>query len=147
MRHFYYINQKGKEYAYQDEEVKRDEAEKIAYETKVATKIEPTKEELATEVLTHKLEYTKEVTDLKTQATTEVKEEVLASEADVIIRWDGLSPYYEVVSGVAPEAVPFLGWPQVSKENYVKPVEEPVKEVKEEVKEQLVVETPEDIKP
>lgn len=129
MTYFYYINSNGKEYAYQDEEVKRDEAQKLAYETKVATKTEPTKQELTAEVLTHKLEYTKEVIDSKTQATTEVKEEVLASEADVILRWDGLSPYYEVVSGVAPAIVPFLGWPQVSKENYVEPVVEPVPDI------------------
>ena len=93
MKYFYYINKAGKEYAYQDEEVKRDEAQKLAYETKVATKTEPTKQELTAEVLTHKLEYTKEVIDSKTQATTEVKEEVLASGSDVVIRWDGISPY------------------------------------------------------
>ena len=145
MRHFYYIKQGAKEYAYQDEEVKRDEAQKVAYEAKVAAKTEPTKQELVAEVSTHKLEYVKEVTDSKTQATTEVKEEVLVSEADVILQWDGRSPYYELVSGVAPEAVPFLGWPQVSKENYVEPVDEPMKEVVEEIKEELVV-TPEDIK-
>lgn len=146
MRNFYYITSNGKEYAYQDEEVKRDEAQKLAYETKVATKVEPTKQELTAEVLTHKLEYSKEVTDSKTQATIEVKEEVLASEADVVIRWDGTSPYYEVVSGVAPAAVPFLGWPQVSKENYVVPTDEPIKDFVEKVEDKLVIETPEDIK-
>ena len=124
MKYFYYINSNGKELAYQDEEVKRDEAQKLAYETKVATKAVPTKQELIAEVSTHKLEYTKEVMDSKTQATTEVKEEVLASEADVILQWDGISPYYELVSGVAPEAVPFLGWPQVSKDKYVEPPQE-----------------------
>ncbi len=144
MRHFYYINSKGREYAYQDEEVKRDEAQKLAYETKVATKAVPTKQELTAEVLSHKLEYTKEVIDSKTQLTTEVKEEVLASEADVVIRWDGISPYYELVSGLAPEAIPFLGWPQVSKGNYVEPVDEPVKDFVEEVVDNLVIETPED---
>ncbi len=30
MTYFYYINSNGKEYAYQDEEVKRDEAQKLA---------------------------------------------------------------------------------------------------------------------
>lgn len=147
MRHFYYINSKGREYAYQDEEVKRDEAQKTEYEARLNSKepIVATKEQLATEISTHKLEYTKEVTDSKTQVTTAVKEEVLASEADVTIRWDGRSPYYELVSGTAPEAIPFLGWPQVSEDNYVAPVEEPVKEVVEEVKEEkLVIETPED---
>lgn len=146
MRNFYYITSNGKEYAYQDEEVKRDEAQKLAYETKVATKAVPTKQELVAEVSAHKLEYVKEVTDSKTQLTAEVKEEVLASEADVILQWDGTSPYYEVVSGVAPAAVPFLGWPQVSKEDYVEPVAEPVREVIEEIVESLPVETPEDIK-
>ncbi len=145
MTYFYYINSKGREYAYQDEEVKRDEAQKLAYEAKVATKVEPTKQELTAEVLTHKLEYSKVAIDSKTEQETVTKEEVLASEADVVIRWDGRSPYYELVSGVAPEAVPFLGWPQVSKENYVEPVDEPMKEVVEEIKEELVVETPEDI--
>lgn len=135
MRYFYYIKSNGKELAYQDEEVKRDEAEKLAYEAKLSSKepVVATKEELATEIATHKLEYTKEVTDSKTQATTTVKEEVLASEADVTIRWDGRSPYYELVSGTAPEAIPFLGWPQVSEDNYVAPVDELVKDVVEEV--------------
>lgn len=147
MKYFYYINSNGKELAYQDEEVKRDEAQKTEYEARLNSKepIVATKEQLATEISTHKLEYTKEVTDSKTQVTTAVKEEVLASEADVTIRWDGRSPYYELVSGTAPEAIPFLGWPQVSEDNYVAPVEEPVKEVVEEVKEEkLVIETPED---
>lgn len=145
MRYFYYITSNGKEYAYQDEEVKRDEAQKAAYEAKVATKTEPTKQELTAEVLTHKLEYSKVAIDSKTAQETVTKEEVLASEADVIIRWDGRTPYYEVVSGVAPAVVPYLGWPQVSKENYVEPTDEPVREVVEEVKEELPVVTPEDI--
>ncbi len=144
MRYFYYITKGGKEIAYQDEEVKRDEAQKLAYEARALSKSEPTKQELVTEIASHKLEYTKEVIDSKTQATTTVKEEVLASEADVTIRWDGRSPYYELVSGTAPVAIPFLGWPQVSKENYVEPVNEPVKEVVEEVVDNLVIETPED---
>ena len=146
MKYFYYINSNGKELAYQDEEVKRDEAQKTEYEARLNSKepIVATKEQLATEISTHKLEYTKEVTDSKTQVTTAVKEEVLASEADVTIRWDGRSPYYELVSGTAPEAIPFLGWPQVSKENYVEPVDEPVKDFVEEVVDNLVIETPED---
>lgn len=146
MRYFYYIKSNGKELTYQDEEVKRDEAQKTEYEARLNSKepIVATKEQLATEISTHKLEYTKEVTDSKTQVTTAVKEEVLASEADVILRWDGRSPYYELVSGTAPEAIPFLGWPQVSEDNYVAPVEEPVKEVVEEVVDNLVIETPED---
>jgi len=136
MRYFYYIKSNGKELAYQDEEVKRDEAQKTEYEARLNSKepIVATKEQLATEISTHKLEYTKEVTDSKTQVTTAVKEEVLASEADVTIRWDGRSPYYELVSGTAPEAIPFLGWPQVSEDNYVAPVEEQIKDVVEEAK-------------
>lgn len=129
MKYFYYINKAGKEYAYQDEEVKRDEAQKLAYEARTLSKSEPTKQELVTEIATHKLEYTKEVIDSKTKAVSEVKEEVLASGSDVVIRWDGISPYYELISGVAPETVPFLGWPQVSKENYVEPVVEPVPDI------------------
>ena len=129
MTYFYYINSNGKEYAYQDEEVKRDEAQKLAYEARTLSKSEPTKQELVTEIATHKLEYTKEVIDSKTKAVSEVKEEVLASGSDVVIRWDGISPYYELISGVAPETVPFLGWPQVSKENYVEPVVEPVPDI------------------
>lgn len=146
MKYFYYINSNGKELAYQDEEVKRDEAQKTEYEARLNSKepIVATKEQLATEISTHKLEYTKEVTDSKTQVTTAVKEEVLASEADVTIRWDGRSPYYELVSGTAPEAIPFLGWPQVSKENYVEPVDEPVKDAVEVIEDKLVIETPED---
>ena len=46
---------------------------------------------------------------------------------------------YELISGVAPETVPFLGWPQVSEENYVPPVEEPVPDVVEEVNDTLEV--------
>jgi len=136
MRYFYYIKSNGKELAYQDEEVKRDEAQKTEYEARLNSKepIVATKEQLATEISTHKLEYTKEVTDSKTQVTTAVKEEVLASEADVTIRWDGRSPYYELVSGTAPEAIPFLGWPQVSDDVYVAPVEEQIKDVVEEAK-------------
>jgi hypothetical protein len=146
MRHFYYIKKSGKEYAYQDEEVKRDGAQKLAYEAKLISKepIVVTKEQLATEISTHKLEYVKVETDSKTEQETITKEEVLASEADVTIRWDGRSPYYELVSGVAPEAIPFLGWPQVSKENYVEPTEEPVKDVEEKVEEAIDIVTPED---
>lgn len=129
MRYFYYITKGGKEIAYQDEEVKRDQAQKLAYEARTLSKSEPTKQELVTEIATHKLEYTKEVIDSKTKAVSEVKEEVLASGSDVVIRWDGISPYYELISGVAPETVPFLGWPQVSKENYVEPVVEPVPDI------------------
>lgn len=146
MRYFYYIKSNGKELAYQDEEVKRDEAEKLAYEAKLSSKeIEVvSKEQLATEIATHKLEYSKVSIDSKTAQEVEVKEEVLASEADVILRWDGKSPYYELVSGVAPTSVPFLGWPQVSKENYVEPVDEPVKDAVEVIEDKLVIETPED---
>lgn len=139
MRYFYYLQTNDKELVYQDEEIAVSKTEKEAIQERIASKEEvvATKAELQTEIEKHKVELYDAKTDTKTV--------VDAKTSTCLIRWDGVSQYYELVKGVAPEVVPYLGWPQVSKENYVEPVDEPVKEIKEEVKEELPVETPEDI--
>lgn len=139
MRYFYYLKTANTELVYQDEEIAVSKAEKEAIKERIASKEVQvvSKAELQTELEAHKLELY--------DAKTDSKVTVDAKDSTCLIRWDGVSPYYELVKGTAPEAVPFLGWPQVSKENYVEPVDEPMKEVVEEIKEELVV-TPEDIK-
>lgn len=139
MKYFYYLKTADKELTYQDEEIVATKEEKDVIQERIASKEVQvvSKAELQTELEAHKVELY--------DAKTDTKVTVDAKDSTCLIRWDGRSPYYELVKGVAPEAVPFLGWPQVSKENYVEPVDEPMKEVVEEIKEELVV-TPEDIK-
>lgn len=122
MRYFYYLKQGEKELTYQDEEVIVPVEEKEARLTKITSKetVTATKEELVTELESHKIA----VYDTKTDTKTELD----ARLSDCLIRWDGRSPYYELVKGVAPKSLPFLGWPQVSKEDYVEPPQEELKE-------------------
>lgn len=138
MRYFYYLKTADKELTYQDEEIAVSKTEKEAILERIASKevAVVSKAELQTELETHKVELY--------DAKTETKTVVDAKTSTCLIRWDGRSPYYELVKGTAPAVVPYLGWPQVSKEDYVEPVDEPVKDV-EEVKEELPVVTPEDI--
>lgn len=126
MRYFYYLKTADKELTYQDEEVIVPKEEKEAIATKIASKdVEVfSKAELQTEIEAHKVE----IYDAKTDTKTVVD----AKTSTCLIRWDGRSPYYELVKGTAPEAVPFLGWPQVSKEDFIEPVDEPVKDIIEE---------------
>lgn len=118
MRYFYYLKTSTKEVVYQDEEILAPKAEKEAILARISSKEEivATKAELQTEIETHKLE----VYDAKTNTKTTID----AKDSTCLIRWDGISPYYELVKGTAPAVVPFLGWPQVSKDEYVAPTEE-----------------------
>lgn len=139
MRYFYYLKTADKEMVYQDEEIVASKEQKEAILARIDSKEEvvATKAELEAEVETHKLEIYNPKTDTKTV--------VDAKDSTCLVRWDGSSPFYQVVKGISPEAIPFLGWPQVSEDNYVAPAEEQVKEIVEEVKEEkLVIETPED---
>lgn len=138
MKYFYYLKTADSEVVYQDEEIAVSKAEKEAILEKIASKEEvvATKAELQAEVEAHKLE----VYDAKTDTKTVID----AKDSTCLVRWDGSSPFYQVIKGISPEAIPFLGWPQVSKENYVEPVDEPVKDFVEEVVDNLVIETPED---
>lgn len=122
MRHFYYLKTTTEETVYQDEEIAVTPEEKVALTEKLVSKepIVATKSELLTTVSSHKL--------TKFDAKTEQTVTVDAKDASCLVMWDGLSPYYEVVKGTAPEAVPFLGWPQVSKDDYVPPVDEIIPE-------------------
>lgn len=137
MRYFYYLKTPTEEIVYQDEEIVLPKAEKEALVEKIASKevVEATKAELEAETSIHKLEKYNPKTDTKTV--------VEAQDAECLVMWDGASPFYQVVKGISPGAIPFMGWPQVSKEDYVEPVDEPVKEVVEVAKE-TAVETPED---
>lgn len=120
MRYFYYLQTNDKELVYQDEEIAASKAEKEAIQERIVSKEEVvvSKAELQTEIEKHKVELYDAKTDTKTV--------VDAKTSTCLIRWDGLSPYYELVKGTAPSVVPFLGWPQVSKENYVAPEELPI---------------------
>lgn len=129
MKYFYYLKSVDNEIVYQDEEVVLPPTEKQQLLERIASKEEvvETKQEIVAEMESHKIA----IYDTK----TEIKKEVDAKTADCLLRWDGSSPFYQVVKGISPEAIPFLGWPQISEENYVPPVEEPVPDVVEEVKE------------
>jgi hypothetical protein len=118
MRYFYYLKTPTEEIVYQDEDIVLPKEEKEAQIARIASKEveEETKVELEAEISSHKLE--------KYDVETDTKTVVDAKDSTCLIRWDGMSPYYELIKGVAPEVMPFLGWPQVSKENYVEPVEE-----------------------
>lgn len=122
MKYFYYLKSGSKEITYQDEEVILPPTEKQQLMERIASKEEvvETKEEIVAEVESHKIA----IYDPKTEAKTEVD----AKTADCLIRWDGISPFYELVKGVAPKNVPFLGWPQVSVDNYVPPEPEIIKD-------------------
>lgn len=137
MRYFYYLKTADSEVVYQDEEIVASKAEKEAILARIDSKEEvvATKAELQAEVETHKLEIYNPKTDTKTV--------VDAKDSTCLVRWDGSSPFYQVIKGISPEVIPFFGWPQISKEDYVEPIDEPVKEIVEEIKE-IVVETPED---
>lgn len=138
MRNFYYLKTADTEVVYQDEEIVATKEQKEAILARINNKEEvvATKAELQAEVEAHKLE----IYDAKTETKTVVD----AKDSTCLVRWDGLSPFYQVIKGISPEVIPFLGWPQVSKENYVEPVDEPVKDFVEEVVDNLVIETPED---
>lgn len=139
MKYFYYLKTADSEVVYQDEEIVATKKQKEAILARIDSKEEvvATKAELQAELETHKLE----VYDAKTDTKTVVD----AKDSTCLVRWDGSSPFYQVIKGISPEVIPFLGWPQVSEDDYVAPVEESVKEVVEEVKEEkLVIETPED---
>lgn len=120
MRYFYYLKTADKELTYQDEEIAASKTEKEAIQERIASKeVEVvSKAELQTEIEAHKVELYDAKTDTKTV--------VDAKTSTCLIRWDGLSPYYELVKGTAPAVVPYLGWPQVSKEDYVAPEELPI---------------------
>ncbi len=127
MKYFYYLKTADKEMVYQDEEIVATKEQKEAILARIGSKEEvvATKAEIQAEVETHKLEIYNPKTDTKTV--------VDAKDSTCLVRWDGSSPFYQVIKGISPEAIPFLGWPQVSEDNYVAPVDEPVKDVVEEV--------------
>ena len=136
MKYFYYLKTADKEIVYQDEEIIAPVQQKMEIMDRVTGKldVELTKEEILADSSVQKIA----VYDTKTEKKTEVD----ASTAETLLVWDGSSPFYQVVKGISPEAIPFLGWPQVSEENYVPPVEEPIPDIVEEVKEtpEVVVE-------
>lgn len=123
MKYFYYLKTADKEIVYQDEEIIAPAQQKMEIMDRVTGKldVEPTKEEILADSSVQKIA----IYDTKTEKKTEVD----ASTAEILLMWDGSSPFYQVVKGISPEAIPFLGWPQVSEENYVPPVEEPVPDV------------------
>ena len=129
MKYFYYLKTADKEIVYQDEEIIAPAQQKMEIMDRVTGKldVEPTKEEILADSSVQKIA----IYDTKTEKKTEVD----VSTAEILLMWDGSSPFYQVIKGISPEAIPFLGWPQVSEENYVPPVEEPVPDVIEEVKE------------
>lgn len=123
MKYFYYLKTADKEIVYQDEEIIAPAQQKMEIMDRVTGKldVEPTKEKILADSSVQKIA----IYDTKTEKKTEVD----ASTAEILLMWDGSSPFYQVVKGISPEAIPFLGWPQVSEENYVPPVEEPVPDV------------------
>lgn len=122
MKYFYYLKTLNEEVVYQDEEIVASKEEKEAILARIASdeEVTPTKVELQTEIESHKIEVYNSKTDTKIT--------IDAKDAICLIRWDGRSPYYELVKGMEPTDIPFSGWPQVSKDNYVEPVEELVTE-------------------
>lgn len=123
MRNYYYLKTPTQEIVYQDEEVVATKTEKEAILARVYSKEEvvETKEDVLAEMETHKLEIYNQKTGTKTT--------VDAKDSTCLLMWDGASPFYQVIKGISPEVVPFFGWPQVSKENYVEPVQEVIKDV------------------
>lgn len=123
MKYFYYLKTADKEIVYQDEEIIAPVQQKMEIMDRVTGKldVELTKEEILADSSVQKIA----VYDTKTEKKTEVD----AGTAETLLVWDGSSPFYQVIKGISPEAIPFLGWPQVSEENYVPPVEEPIPDV------------------
>ena len=138
MKYYYYVKTADKEVTYQDEEVTVPKALIEAREAKELMKEEVTKAELITEVTAHTLIRR----DDKTLSDVQIKSDT----ADLIVRWDGVSPWVEVIVGELTGEIPFMGWPQVTKENYVEPeVGDPTKWV-EPVDEKIIEEVVEIIK-
>lgn len=128
MKLFYYLKTQDTETVYQDEEIIAPLLQKEEIMDRVVGKTEilPTKEEILADIEMQKVAIYDQKTDKKTEIDTKT--------ADVLLTWDGSSPFYEVVKGTSPTSVPFLGWPQVSKDDYVLPVEEPVPDIFEQDK-------------
>lgn len=127
MKYFYYLKSVDNEIVYQDEEIVLPPTEKQQLLERIASKEEvvETKQEIVAEMESHKIA----IYDSK----TEVKKEIDAKTADCLLRWDGISPYYDVIKGVDPVTVPFLGWDRlVARENYVEPVQEVIPDIVEE---------------
>jgi hypothetical protein len=120
MKYYYYLKTATQDLVYQDEEVTLPKTVKDAKEAKEIAKVEPTKQELVAELTAH----TVPRFDDKTAQTIEVK----GDEAVQLVRWDGESPWVELIVGTGAVNIPFLGWPQVKKEDYVAPVPEVMQE-------------------
>lgn len=118
MKYFYYLKTSTQELVYQDDEIALPTIEKETVLERQGSQL--SKAELTTEISKHKIA----IYDAKNDTSIQIE----AKDASCLIRWDGISPYYELVKGTEPSVIPFAGWPQVSKDNYVAPTEEPIPE-------------------